>query len=139
MTHDQLQIETNGITITLTKIRTPTGERLAVESESGTTRLDALDCETLTWQNEDFYADLVNGRYNFRSVDPQSRESDDLQISNEYTVVHLHVVEQRSAVEVIAPKLGYGRRVDARAFAALVKKPKTFFSELLRTPYGPEH
>jgi hypothetical protein len=138
MTSGKYKIEADGIEITLTKVLTPAGERLGIEGDDGATRLDALDCETLTWQDEAFYTELVDGSYDYRTVEPNPREPADLKISNEYTVVRLRVVEGNSAVELTAPKLGYGTQVDARAFAALVEKPKTFFSKLLQTPYGPE-
>ncbi|WP_135304775.1 hypothetical protein [Haloarcula amylovorans] len=138
MTTDQIELTADGTTATLTKVTTPTGARIEVESKDVTTRLDALDCETLTWQDESFYATLVDGEYEYRTVEPQPREPAAIQISNEYTVVRFRVEADRSAVELTAPKLGYGTRVDARAFAALTEKPKTFFSELLRTPFGPD-
>lgn len=138
MTEDRLTLTADGTTVSLSKVLTPTGERVEVESEDSTIRLDALDCETLTWQDEAFYSTLVGGTYDYRPVEPRPRDPADVQVSNEYTVVRFRVVADGSAVELTAPKLGYGTRVDARAFAALAEKPKTFFSELLRDPLGPE-
>lgn len=138
-TGDELRVETDGVAVTLRKVRTPTGERLAVHDESrGSTRLDALELESLTWQDAAFFDELVDGAYDYRSIDPSPREPAELQISNEYTVVHLSVIDDGQAVKLTASKMGYGTRVDARVFAQLVDKPKTFFSALLETPYGPE-
>jgi hypothetical protein len=136
---DELHVETDGVAVTLWKVRTPNGERLAVCSETqGSTRLDALELESLTWQDADFFAELVEDEYNYRSVDPEPREPASLQISNEYTVIRLNIVNDGETVEVTSPKMGYGTWIDASAFVALIDKPKTFFSELLKTPYGPE-
>jgi hypothetical protein len=136
---DELHVETDGVTVTLVKVRTPNGERLAVRSETqGSTRLDALELESLTWQDAGFFAELVGSEYDYRSVDPAPREPATLQISNEYTVIRLSVVNNGGAVELTAPKMGYGTWIDACVFAALIDKPKTFFSDLLKTPYGPE-
>lgn len=138
-TGDELRVENDDVTVTLQKVRTPTGERLAVHDEAqGSTRLDALELESLTWQDAAFFDDLVDGAYDYRAIGPSPREPAGLQISNEYTVVRLSVIDDGEAVELTAPKMGYGTRVDARAFTQLVDKPKTFFSALLETPYGPE-
>lgn len=138
-TDDELRVTTNGVAVTLQKVRTPNGERLAVHNESrGSTRLDALDLESLTWQDAGFFVELVDETYDYRSVNPSPHEPAQLQISNEYTVIRLSAVDNGKAIEVTSPKMGYGTQVDAHAFAELVDKPKTFFSELLETPYGPE-
>jgi hypothetical protein len=138
-TGDEIQVATDGVAVTLQKVRTPTGERLAVHDEThGSTRLDALELESLTWQDAAFFDELVDGAYDYRAIDPSPRDPAELQVSNEYTVVRLSVVDDGRAAAVTSPKMGYGTRVDACAFAKLVDKPKTFFSALLETPYGPE-
>jgi len=139
MTEQQIRIATDDIAVTLRKVRTPAGERLAAENGDDVAYFDALECETLTWQDEGFYTDLASGSYDYQSVDPHSRSSPAIQISNEYTVINVSPGDSRSAVDVTAPKLGYGARVTAPVFSALIDKPKTFFSRLLETPFGPEH
>jgi len=138
-TDDEIRVETDGVVVDLRKVRTPNGERLAIYNEThGSTRLDAIELESLTWQNAAFFDDLVDGTYNYRPIDPSPREPARLQISNEYAVVRLSVVDNGQAIELTSPKMGYGIWVDAHAFTQLVDKPKTFFSALLETPYGPE-
>src|SRR5699024_4813006 len=115
-TDDELRIGTDDVEVTLQKVRTPTGERLAVHNENrGSTRLDALDLESLTWQDAEFFVELVDETYGYQSIDPSPHESAQLQISNEYTVIRLSTVDDDRAVEVTSPKMGYGTRVDAHA------------------------
>lgn len=136
---DEIHVETDGVSVTLRKVRTPNGERLAICNETrGSTRLDALELESLTWQDAEFFAELVGGEYDYRAVDPAPREPATLQISNEYTVTRLDVINNGEEIELTAPKMGYGTRINACVFVELIDKPKTFFSELLKTPYGPE-
>ena len=137
--NEELNVESDGVVVALRKVHTPNGERLTVQNDArGSTRLDALELESLTWQDAEFFRELVNGEYNYQSVGPSPREPAQLQIGNEYTVIHLSIIDSGRAAEITSPKMGYGTLVDAHALIELINKPKTFFSELLETPYGPE-
>ncbi|RQH02441.1 hypothetical protein [Natrarchaeobius oligotrophus] len=136
---DRIDVETDGTRVVLTKVRTPTGARIQVEhDELGRTCLDAIELEALTWQDADFFEELIDDEYEFREVDPAPKSVADLQITNEYAIARLRRSDDGKSVWLTAPKMGYGTVVDARVLAALIDEPKTFFSELLRTPYGPD-
>ncbi|RQG86702.1 hypothetical protein EA462_16310 [Natrarchaeobius halalkaliphilus] len=136
---DRIVVETGDTRVDVTKVRTPTGERIQIEHDDlGQIRLDAVELEALTWQDEAFFADLVDGEYDYRNVDPRPKSAADLQVSNEYALARLRGSDDGAGVSLTAPKMGYGIGIDARVLAAVVTRPKTFFSELLRTPYGPD-
>lgn len=135
-----LELAYGDASVTLRKVYTPNGERLEVDSDVGRTRLDALELESLTWQPEEFFCDLIEDGFHLPDV-PVERDPDpDIKIGNEYTTITMRRIDSNGEqkLRLTSLKLGYATEVDARVFGALVEKPITFFSELLHTPYGPE-
>lgn len=126
-------------TVEIRKIRTPNGERLEVVSDGASTRLDALALETLTWQDDDFFVDLTGGP---RGEGPDVLDDTEptMQIGNEYTTIRIraHETAHGPVVSLRSPKLEYQCWLGAAELDALARKPMGFFSELLRTPLGPE-
>ncbi|WP_396611311.1 hypothetical protein ACH9L7_14020 [Haloferax sp. S1W] len=124
-------------TVSLTRKLTPVGERLHVETDDGSIRLDALALESLTWQEGEFFTDLTGDEY-VPGENPV-RTDDSLQIGNEYTVVQLTVFETDDGprLEIDSPKLGYSCRLGVAELAALSQADMSLFSDLLHTPLGP--
>jgi hypothetical protein len=69
-----------------------------------------------------------------RAVGPE------LRLANEFAEVVVRKVATRNGVrlEISAPKLGYGIRLDPLELESLTWQHPDLFSELLRTPTGPE-
>jgi hypothetical protein len=64
-----------------------------------------------------------------------------IRLSNEFTTIEVEEVHTRngSRLEIRAPKLGRSVRLDPLELESLTwQDAPRFFSELLRTPYGPE-
>ncbi|MFC6719775.1 hypothetical protein ACFQHN_19675 [Natrialbaceae archaeon GCM10025896] len=126
------------LTVELWTLQTPTGERLTISGESAETRVDALALESLTWQDDELFEELASSPHEdgTSATDP----SDELQISNEYTVVKLQKVETTAGprLSITSPKLEYTCRLSPAELDALTHKRIDFFSDLLKTPFGPE-
>jgi hypothetical protein len=62
------------------------------------------------------------------------------ELANEFAYVIVRVVETRNGVrlEIVAPKLGRGIRLDPVELETLTWQTHQTFSEFLRTPFGPE-
>ncbi|SEL24151.1 hypothetical protein [Haloferax larsenii] len=124
-------------TVSLTRELTPAGERLLLETDDSSIRLDALALESLTWQEDEFFADLTGVEY-APGENPVSTD-ETLQIGNEYTVVQLTVFDTDDGprLEIDSPKLGYSCRLGVSELVALSRKDMSLFSDLLHTPMGP--
>jgi hypothetical protein len=61
-------------------------------------------------------------------------------LANEFAFVRVRVVHTRNGIrlEIVAPKLGRGIRLDPVELETLTWQTHETFSELLRTPFGPE-
>ena len=123
--------------VSLTREPTPAGERLRVDSNDDTTRLDALALESLTWQDNEFFAELTGEEHT--TGENAGRTDEKLQIGNEYTVVQLSVLDTDAGprLEIDSPKLGYSCQLSVAELAALSRQEMDLFSDLLRTPLGP--
>ncbi|UGS35320.1 hypothetical protein [Capillimicrobium parvum] len=66
--------------------------------------------------------------------------SEPIELANEYATVQVRKVHTRQGVrlEIVAPKLGYGIRLDPVELEVLTWQSHELFSELLKTPFGPE-
>lgn len=134
---ERLELTDDGWSVALSKLVTPNGERLVVESGDESARLDALALETLTWQDDAFFADLTGEPH---EEGGPADAGDDVQIGNEYTTIRLQAVETDAGprLEVRSPKLEYACRLSPAELAAVARQRAEFFSELLATPLGPE-
>ncbi|WP_197075844.1 hypothetical protein [Halostagnicola sp. A56] len=135
---DPLTLTDGDLTVSLWTLQTPTGERLILSGESAETRVDALALESLTWQDDEVFEELTSEPHEdgMNATEP----SDELQISNEYTVVKLRKVETTAGprLSITSPKLNYACRLSPAELDALTHKRINFFSDLLETPFGPE-
>ncbi|ELZ80981.1 hypothetical protein C453_18630 [Haloferax elongans ATCC BAA-1513] len=124
-------------TVSLTRELTPAGERLRLETDDDSIRLDALALESLTWQEDEFFTELTGVEY-APGENPVSTD-ETLQIGNEYTVVQLTVFDTDDGprLEIDSPKLGYSCRLGVAELVALSRKDMSLFSDLLHTPMGP--
>jgi hypothetical protein len=61
-------------------------------------------------------------------------------LANEFAHVRVRVVQTHNGVrlEILAPKLGRAIRLDPVELETLTWQTHQLFSELLRTPFGPE-
>jgi hypothetical protein len=61
-------------------------------------------------------------------------------LANEFAFVRVRVIHTRNGIrlEIVAPKLGRGIRLDPVELETLTWQTHETFSELLRTPFGPE-
>ncbi|MFC4247946.1 hypothetical protein ACFOZ7_13505 [Natribaculum luteum] len=135
---DLIEVTDGDRTIELEMLRTPTGERLVVRSTSDETRVDALALESLTWQNDVFFEELTAIPH--EDGEDTTEASDEIQISNEYTVVRLQTLETTAGprVAIESPKLGYSCRLSPAELDAIAHEQIELFSDLLATPFGPE-
>lgn len=126
-------------TVELRKFVTPNGERLVIESDGASARLDALALESLTWQGTSFFERLT-GAEHAEAGDAMVDADPTMQIGNEYTTIRIRVHETPSGpmVSLRSPKLEYHCWLNPAELDALARKPAAFFSELLETPLGPE-
>lgn len=63
-----------------------------------------------------------------------------LELANEFAAVRVRMVQTRNGerLEIVAPQLGRGIRLCPLELEALTWQTHETFSELLRTPFGPE-
>jgi hypothetical protein len=123
--------------VAVSKLLTPNGERLLVESDGDSARLDALALETLTWQDDAFFQELTGQPHD---EGDETEAGEPLQVSNEYTTIVLRPLETAAGprLAVRSQKMDYECRVSPAELAALARERVDFFSELLATPLGPE-
>lgn len=134
----ELGPDERGRSVAVAKVETRNGERVEVAAGDATNRLDALALESLTWQDDDAFADLT-GRAHEPAPGTDGDAVSRTTLGNEYAVVHLRLFETEAGrrLELASPKLGYSCRLDAGEVSALARTPTSFFSGLLETPYGP--
>jgi hypothetical protein len=62
------------------------------------------------------------------------------ELANEYAAVKVRKVYTRNGVrlEIVSPRLGHGIRLDPVELEVLTWQKHELFSELLKTPFGPE-
>ena len=134
-----LTVEDGGEAVKLTRLYTPKGVRLELDSDVDRIRLDALALESVSWQDsEDFPLDEP-GSADRPSFENASR-SDPIEIVNEFAQVHVHklTTSDGEGVEIKSPKLHFSIRLGARDLASLTRQDKDTFSSFLQDPYGPE-
>lgn len=158
--HVVLSVEDTEGAVDVSKVETPNGNRgeLRPRDSKYRLRLDALAFESLTWQPGPFFdalagegtraeiadrasnAGAAGGDAFDRHVDPRERFDDDLKIGNEFTTVYLRATSEdgRERLEIRSRKMGYGTWLSAAELRGLARLDPSLFSELLRTPLGPE-
>lgn len=141
-------------TVTLEKLYTPNGNRLCVgdPDEGRLAALDAVQLESLTWQDRGTLRELLSSdttaadvdrvRSDWREVDgetPDERERV-ATITNEYAEVYVQVATlgDRQCCEIVSPKRGYGTRLTPAELVAVSRAGHQVFGDFMRTPLGPE-
>jgi hypothetical protein len=68
------------------------------------------------------------------------REDDPVELANEYATVQVRPVQTRNGVrlEIASPKTGRAIRLCPLELESLTWQTHETFSEMLRTPFGPE-
>lgn len=137
---DEFSLGTGPDAVTIRKLRTPNGERLELAIAEHRIRLDALELESLTWQDDAFFVgELGVTERPDRAVSPADvRDDARLKIGNEYTTVWLRLTDDGERLAVASAKMGYGTHLGAASLAALARRDQAFFTGLLDTPLGPE-
>jgi hypothetical protein len=136
---DSFTVDDGDHRVELRKLLTPNGERLVVESDGASVRLDALALESLTWQDAAFFEDLTGSEHAGDEGVPVDDEPT-IQIGNEYTTIRIrsHETTDGPRISLRSPKLEYHCLLDAAELAAIAHRDAAFFSDLLETPLGPE-
>ena len=136
---DSYELTDGTYAVELRKLVTPNGERLVVTSDDASTPLDALALESLTWQNADFFSDLI-GIPHDGGGDATDTGKPMMQIGNEYTTVRIrtHKTATGPRITLRSPKLEYQCWLTPAELDAIAYKPLSFFTDLLETPLGPE-
>jgi len=135
---EAMSLDTDDVSVSLTRILTPTGERLQIKGPEDSIRLDALALESLTWQDDSFFTDLTGIEH---TPGQESTPTDQrIQIKNEYTVIQLTLLDTDSGprLELKSPKLEWACRLSPAEIAVLTGQEIGFFSDLLQTPLGPQ-
>lgn len=137
---DEFDLAASDSTAVLSKLRTPNGERLKLASGDHEIRLDALELESLTWQDEAFFEDTLGVEHRPEvTVSPvEVRENARFKIGNEYTTVWLRLDGDDGRLLLASAKMGFGTHLGAPELAALARQDQAFFTGLLDTPLGPE-
>jgi hypothetical protein len=140
---ESLDIGDDAGSITATKIYTPKGERLELASDRSSSRLDAIEIEALSWQDAEFYLDLLDDEWReppaVVATDTGALAEPLLRVSNEYSEVIVGRVptDTGDALSVASEPLHYEIAVRPIAVEAVVERDHSLFSELLNQPYGP--
>lgn len=140
--------------LTLAKVATRNGQLLEfrLPESADQRRLDAIELESLTWQDRASLRDLVEEHGTVVDTEPPAvaqREDwgaeaasaidpPEMVVTNEYAEVRLGTVEV-AGVDVcvlFSPKLHYWTYFTPREFAAVSDLPHTTYSEFLEQPYG---
>lgn len=127
--------------VTVRKHTTPNGSRLAIILDEGPeSRLDALELESLTWQEEGFLDDRSSSTPARRSPADLDPIEPPIKIGNEYALVEVSAIElsDSDGLLVSSVKMGFETVLRPRELVILTQKDASYFSELLETPFGPE-
>jgi len=138
------------LTTTIGTVHTPKGKRLeiGVPAADEAIWLDALGLESVSWQDEAVFADLIqewNRRHEARlptppSIDAAADVEHLVTVRNEYAIVDVSTGEDDGTefVRIDSKRLGYAARLTAAELAALSAQDASLLSEFLSTPFGPE-
>jgi hypothetical protein len=143
ITHETPVRVTDGdVAVVLSKIHTPKGERLEIADPDSerTVRLDAIQIESLSWQDQAFFAGLVaesSVPAAETSAEGPAPDGERIRIANEYAEAQVLVSRAGGAAVIQSEPLHHDCAVGPRHLAALLEVDHTLFSELLAQPYGP--
>lgn len=137
---DEFSLESDRAPVVVRKLGTRNGERLELEHGDHDVRLDALELESLTWQDDAFFEDTLGVPDRpAAAVSPTAvREAARYKIGNEYTTVWLRLADDGDRLQLASAKMGFATHVGAAELAALARRDQAFFTGLLDTPLGPE-
>lgn len=139
-------------TVTIRKHTTPNGTRLSIiPNEGPESRLDALELESLTWQEEGILDDRTPSTLStsqpsstseqLSNIDLDSIETDaTIRIGNEYALVEVSAIELSVSERLLVSsvKMGYRTVLRPSDLTTIAQRDASFFSKLLETPLGPE-
>lgn len=137
---DEFTLESDRGSVAVRKLRTPNGERLELDDGDDRIRLDALELESLTWQDDAFFEDTlgVPDRPTVAVSADAVREAARYKIGNEYTTVWIRLTADGDRLLLSSAKMGFATHVGPAELAALARRDQAFFTGLLDTPLGPE-
>lgn len=155
---EKLNIEDGDLSVSLTKIFTPNGQRLEIAAPAidQQIRIDAVEVEAISWQErETILAFLQEGEnHGMRNVESKIQEiqetldggnlevhgaTEPIEITNEYAEGHVRKLETNAGeyAEIAAPKLDYRIRITPAELASITWQTQETFTSLLENPYGP--
>jgi len=130
-------------TVRVEKVYTHNGERLEIRGGEYTARLDALELESISWQDEATVTALVDDA---EQADERpsgidgSLGPDPVRIENEYGIVEvaLGTSDSSERLRISAPKLGHSIELTPTELHMFSQQPQETFSEFLEEPFGPD-
>jgi hypothetical protein len=130
--------------IAVRKIRTRKGVRIELDpDDDDRMRIDALALESLSWQDEGVFSELLGQPHVIAPFEAYSESDLDegatLTVSNEYATVRVHEIASPDGdrLRIEAPMKGSSLIADPDGLRGLVRQDPSIFSEFLETPHGP--
>jgi hypothetical protein len=128
-------------TVRVEKVYTHNGERLEIQCGEYNARLDALELESISWQDDETLAALVADT----AHPPESLSgvaaafgTEPVRIRNEYGEAEVRLVDGGDGLAVAAPKLGYEIELTPAELYMFSQQDRDTFSEFLGQPFGPD-
>ena len=141
---DAWEVTDGRVEVTACKIFTSKGERLELREPGGQyIRLDAIELESLSWQDPSVFAELIRDTQDVTgepTAEPDGIETDrPLRVSNEYSEVRLHRAGTTAgeALQIASEPLHYENVVSPASLRAIIEQDHGLFSQFLNQPYGP--
>lgn len=138
-------------TLELRKIFTPAGERFEIEATDlgHSIRLDAMELETLSWQDHETYIGFLEDRGELpegfsgmagTALDADATVVQEWSVTNEFAEAHVRKLETGDGerLEIEAPKLGYRIRLAPLEVEGVTWQETETFTTFLETPFGPD-
>lgn len=146
MVEEETRVTDGKSDIRISKVSTPKGERLEIASpELGTRiRLDALDLESITWQDTTAFEEVANDQGTDRELPPFLPEEAEavhfVDVVNEFAHVEIYVLETPRAegLMIRSVDLGYRIRLRPTHLELLSCCETEVTSGFLTNPLGPE-
>lgn len=129
--------------VTVRKVLTKNGERVAIEHENESTHLDPLALQSVSWQRVEDIQKLV-GREDHNNLKSKTEEdiepkSDPFRLANEFAIVDLQkvVTGTDELVKIHSPRFGDTIYLSMAELVGLLKQEPETFYRFLEHPFGP--
>jgi hypothetical protein len=136
-------IRTDDDHVTVRKLFTKNGERVAIEHGNEATHLDPLALQSVSWQQIEDIQKLVgyndpNGSKS-QTTDDIEPESDSFRLANEFAIVDLQKVSSgaNELVKIHSPRFNDTIYLGVAELVGLLKQEPETFYQFLEHPFGP--